>query len=177
MATKRERAELNKHWLRKWLRGTPHFVIGGEDNPYLLRWFVIPRNSVFNIYLHKFLRSDDDRALHDHPWWFASLILKGGYYEHRQGGRRYRHAGSVALRRPETLHRVELVRHKSATIPMYGSKPWVICSEKRCWTLVFTGPKIRNWGFACPKGWIPWQKFTEGSANGAEVTNGCGEYA
>lgn len=42
------------------------FTIGGHERPYLLRWFIIPRNRFFNIYLHKFLRSDDDRALLDH---------------------------------------------------------------------------------------------------------------
>ena len=51
-------------------RRAPDFVIGGSDNPYLLRWFLIPRNPVFNVYLHKFMRSDDDRALHTHPWLF-----------------------------------------------------------------------------------------------------------
>ena len=51
----------------------PDFIVGGKDNPYLLRWFVIPRNPVFNIYLHRFLRSDDDRALHDHPWGYSKV--------------------------------------------------------------------------------------------------------
>lgn len=53
----------------------PDFVIGDLSNPYLLRWWVIPRNRFFNVYLHKFLRDDDDRALHDHPWWSMSIIL------------------------------------------------------------------------------------------------------
>jgi hypothetical protein len=55
-------------WFKK-IAGSrpPDFVIGG-DSPYMLRWWIIPRNKFFNIYLHRFLRSDDDRALHDHPW-------------------------------------------------------------------------------------------------------------
>ena len=39
------------------------FVIGPPERPYLLRWWIIQRNRFFNIYLHKFLRSDDDLAL------------------------------------------------------------------------------------------------------------------
>lgn len=62
-------------------RRLPDFVIGGHDNPYLLRWHLIPRNAVFNIYLHKFLRDDDDRALHDHPWPWCSILLRGEYAE------------------------------------------------------------------------------------------------
>lgn len=32
-------------------------------------------------FLHKFLRSDADRELHDHPWPFKAVILWRGYYE------------------------------------------------------------------------------------------------
>jgi hypothetical protein len=34
----------------------------------------------FNIFLHRFLKSDPD-DVHDHPWPYATLIIKGGYYE------------------------------------------------------------------------------------------------
>ena len=53
----------------------PNAIIGGPENPYLLRWWLIPRNRWFNVYLHQFKRSDDDRALHDHPWINASIVL------------------------------------------------------------------------------------------------------
>lgn len=173
MANKRERRELNKHWLRKWLTGKPHFIIGGTENPYLLRWFVIPRNPWFNVYLHKFLRSDDDRALHDHPWWFVSLILKGAYWEHRSEGfvtgKKLRKAGSLAIRRPSTLHRVELEGEAVEVFKGYGGTPVYGWREKPTWTLIATGPKIRDWGFLCPKGWVQWETF--------DHNNGCGEYA
>lgn len=85
-------------------RRPPDFVIGGHERPYLLRWWVIPRNPVFNIYLHQFRRSDDDRALHDHPWLFnASWLLSGEYVEHtiKAGGllvRTRRRAGDWKFR-------------------------------------------------------------------------------
>lgn len=52
------KAVLKEFWyrLRKWLKGwiewKPHFVVGGPDNPYLLRWYVLPRNPFCNLYLH-----------------------------------------------------------------------------------------------------------------------------
>jgi hypothetical protein len=66
----------------------PDLVIGGDANPYLRRWYVIPRNPVFNIYLHEIVRSDEDRALHCHPWINLSILLEGSYVEHtiRAGG-------------------------------------------------------------------------------------------
>lgn len=63
-------------------RRAPDVVIGEVHRPYLLRWWVIPRNPVFNVYLHRFMRSDDDRALHDHPWSNLSILLRGSYGEH-----------------------------------------------------------------------------------------------
>ena len=63
-------------------RRPPDFIVGGKEDPYMLRWWIIPRNRWFNVYLHNFLRSDDDRAHHDHPWWNFSILLRGEYTEH-----------------------------------------------------------------------------------------------
>src|SRR4051795_6598747 len=100
---------LAKRLLRPFWR-EPDFYIGGKVNPYLLRWWVIPRNRFFNVYLHKFLRDDDDRALHDHPWVSLSVILRGGYIEHTATEVRRRGAGSVVFRRAKHAHRIELLR-------------------------------------------------------------------
>lgn len=137
------------------------FIIGGAETPYLYRWWLIPRNPVFNIYLHRIVRSDEDRALHDHPWWNLSVILKGSYIEHTiaAGGinrRRLRSAGAVKFRLGKAAHRLELV----------GTE---------CWTLFITGPRFRAWGFHCPDtGWVHWQKFTASDDNGA-VGRGCNQ--
>jgi hypothetical protein len=63
---------------------------------YLRRFFLINRDKKvtchdgtvqekrsWHVYLHKFYRGDTDRHLHDHPWPFKSLMLAGGYWEHR----------------------------------------------------------------------------------------------
>ena len=140
----------------------PDFIVGGKENPYLNRWFVIPRNRYFNIYLHEFRRSDDDRALHDHPWWWCSILLQGWYIEAtappvgwvlRERWQTFL-AGSIRIHRPGFAHRL------------------VIEPGTRCITLFFTGPRLREWGFHCPKGWVPWQKFTAANDAGS-VGAGC----
>ena len=137
----------------------PDFIIGGKQNPYLLRWFVIPRNPIANIYLHVFLRDDDDRALHDHPWPSVSIVLRGGYWEHLSGGRRHwRKPGAMVARRATCAHRVELSRLHEGVVPATS--------------LFLTGLRLRNWGFHCPQGWVPWQKFVASSDSGA-VGPGC----
>ena len=137
----------------------PDFVIGKPGDDYLRRWFVIPRNRVFNIYAHQFLRSDDDRALHDHPWWNASILLDGEYVEHTipQGGVQVRTlygAGDIKLRTAKAAHRVELV------------------DGKPCISLFITGPRLREWGFHCPAGWRHWKEFTA-PHNSGEIGPGC----
>jgi len=114
---------------------------------------ITSKNRLFNIYLHRFLRSDDDRALHDHPWWNCSIVLTGEYTEHSiaDGGvhrRRIRRAGSWTLRRATAAHRIEL--HAGP-----------------CVSLFLTGAKIREWGFHCPeKGWVHWRTFCDPEDSG-----------
>ena len=137
----------NGGWLRKWFRLEPHMIVGGSDNPYLLRWYVIPRNPVLNVYLHKFLRSDDDQALHDHPWWFVSLILKGRYAEISEKPLKIRTAGSLAFRRSSHRHRVELLCPPATMAEIaQATAPRDLVP---CWTVIVTGRKVREWGFWC----------------------------
>ena len=140
-------------------RRAPDFVIGDS---YLLRWWVIPRNRWFNIYLHDVRTSDDDRALHDHPWINVSILLSGCYIEHTiaAGGvehRLLRGAGDLVARRSIAAHRLELVDRMPAR------------------TIFITGPRIRAWGFHCPQaGWVHWQDFTA-PGDSSKVGRGCGE--
>ncbi len=136
----------------------PDFVIGDPARPYMLRWYLIPRNEWFNVYLHKFLRSDDDRAMHDHPWWSVSFVLSGRYIDHTPFGSRQYGRGSVIFRRATDRHRVELVDSQPA------------------WTLFITGRKVREWGFWCPQGWRHWKDFTRTTVEGMpgnEIGRGC----
>lgn len=137
----------------------PDLTIGSEENPYLRRWYVIPSNRFFNIYLHEFLRSDDDRALHDHPWWNLSIVLSGGYIEivpdrknPKGTDNKIRLPGSIVFRPAKARHRIVVY--------------------KPAWTLFLTGPRFREWGFHCPQGWVHWKKFTAGP-NGETVGKGC----
>jgi len=135
----------------------PDFIIGGAEAPYLRRWWLVPRNALVNIYLHQFLRSDDDRALHDHMYVNLSVLLEGEYVEHTiaQGGvcraRRYA-AGDWRIRLPTTAHRIEV--------------------DSPCWSLFITGPRVRQWGFHCPRGWRHWRDFVDDRDHGA-AGRGC----
>ncbi|MBA8886109.1 hypothetical protein FHW12_000300 [Dokdonella fugitiva] len=140
----------------------PDRIIGGDDDPYLLRWHLTERNRQGNAYAHEFRRSDDDRALHDHPWESCSIFLRGRYIEHTiaAGGVRHqvmRAAGDVVFRGPTDAHRIELID---------GDPPPI--------TLFLTGAVIRDWGFHCPdRGWVHWEQFMNPADGGSTIGRGC----
>jgi hypothetical protein len=141
-------------WASEIMTRVPDFEIGLPV--YLQRWFVVPRNVGANNYLHRILRDDDDRALHDHPWRNTSYLIFGRYREITPEGVFIREAGDIVEREATALHRLELI------------------AGEPCISLFSTGPKIREWGFDCPQGWKHWKDFTAGT-NGELVGPGCGE--
>lgn len=177
----------NRFIFARW----PDFIVGAdaEGGPYLLRWYVTPWRRwreqseanptawrrlkaavaawLPNLYVHMFLRDDDDRALHDHPSWACSLILDGAYLEHTiaDGGihqRRNWNAGSLRFLPTRHTHRIEL--------PSVGGGSDI---RVPCVTLFLFGPTVREWGFHCPqRGWVHWREFTAPGRPG-EVGRGC----
>lgn len=142
-------------WADSVMLRDPDFIIGEN---YLRRWWIIPRNFSCNVYLHEINRSDDDRAMHDHPWDNRTVILQGGYIEHTPVGSVTRKAGDIIDRPADSVHRLEMI-------------PGV-----RTITLFTTGPVVREWGFACPNGWVPWRDFVD-DRDAGQVGRGCGEHS
>ena len=122
--------------------GRHRIILDRQSNePYLERYYVFLKDRKrfpFNIFIHKFLKSDPD-DVHDHPWPYATLILKGGYYEwvpqfnsqgQKMGSIRYwRGPGHFRICKATSYHRIEL-------------DPGV-----ECWTMFMPGPQRREWGF------------------------------
>ncbi len=102
--------------------------------------------------LHHILRSDDDRAFHDHPWPYLTLVLRGGYWEIRPhydtSGiyvcevRKWHGPGSILWRPANSWHRLELPDGQTA------------------WTLFTTGAYRQTWGFLPnPVAKIPYREY------------------
>lgn len=104
---------------------------------YLIRFYVLMKERPwwfpFNLFLHQILRSDGG-GLHDHPWWYVTIVLAGGYWETTTTGRRWIKPGSILVRRSTSLHRLEIAPHKP------------------CWTLFLCGRRKREWGFVNSRG-------------------------
>jgi hypothetical protein len=107
--------------------------LGLPSCPYVVRWSV--QTPFGSVRLHHWLGPDDDRAYHDHPWWFVTLVLRGRYADkspwidgRQRGGFDYLKAGSIRFRP---------ALHQHTVVPGKGG----------AWTLLVTGPPTRAWGF------------------------------
>ena len=108
--------------------GFTHDVVANDGVPYLERWILW---FGVTLRLHRFLDSDQDRAPHDHPWWFVTMPFSAyGEYYLTDEGEHYRLVKPWRLhfRSPHFRHRVQILKTPS-------------------WTLVMTGLKSKEWGF------------------------------
>ena len=152
-----------RKWFLQWLEriGRKRIVMDRINNePYLERYYLFLKDRTrfpFNVFLHRFLKSDPD-DVHDHPWPYATLILKGGYWEWRpqfnaKGEKiaefaTWRGAGSFRTCGATSYHRIEL-------------DPNI-----ECWTLFMPGPQQRDWGFLSKGKWIQHEEYlTERAAH------------
>ena len=125
-----------------------------SDLPYLERYYVFLKDRgnqfPFNVFVHKFLKSDPD-DVHDHPWPYATLILRGGYWEwtpqfDSNGNKageiaKWHSAGSLRFAKANSYHRIELD------------------PDIECWTLFMPGRKKRDWGFLVKNTWVQWEQY------------------
>lgn len=134
----------------------------GADNPAgpMLRRYMIFQGERFGVYVHRFFRPDVDRDLHDHPWWFWSLVLRGGYLEQ---------LADVATGPFEDRQRWCL-RGRAHAMPLRSAHR-VVHVLPNTWTLLLVGPKSREWGFFVNRDrdegplWVEWRTYGALTAN------------
>lgn len=101
----------------------------------------------FSIYIHKIYKSDQDLHLHDHPWNYFNMILKGGYIEETIENNckkknvmiHYRYSFRKATQCHKILHMIT---------------PCVT-------TLFITGKSYRTWGYQVNDAWIDHMTYRE----------------
>jgi len=126
-----------------------------SKEPYLERYYIFLKDRTwfpFNVFIHKFLKSDPD-DVHDHPWPYATLILKGGYNEwvptFDKDGKKigevchWRGPGHFRISSANSYHRIEMVEGVAA------------------WTMFMPGPQKREWGFLVKDKWIQNEQYFE----------------
>lgn len=120
-----------------------------QEEAFLVRT-IICRNRFFNIFIHRFLKSDPE-TLHDHPWNFLSFIIRGSYIEEIEsnGNRVYliRSASNrrLAFRKATMFHRIKLFKQYS-----YRNAPITLC---------VTFNRQKSWNYLTETGPVKWRKY------------------
>lgn len=136
---------------------TPYFHIAGEEGLYMGRWWLMPRWTLtvdgqghlmpkawmpFSVRIHHICRPDHDRDLHDHPFNYRTIILRGCYVEEDIfGATRARITGDTAAATAQTFHRIAEV------------------SDGGVWTLFIMGRRINPWGFLVGGRKVHWRDY------------------
>lgn len=148
---------LLKFWMNVMERLERKRIIMDRSNkePYLERYYIFLKDRdnssfPFNVFIHKFLKSDPD-DLHDHPWGYFTFILHGGYYEyveiesivHVDGKEEKKSEIHKFWRGPGFYQRVPL-----------GHKHRIeLKNNVNAWTLFIPFKIERKWGFFTKHGW------------------------
>lgn len=157
-------------WLIRLAKKTPYFhIISPQTGEvYMERYWLFnpyppsePQNRKRNwfhisIRLHRIMRPDDDRHMHDHPWNARTVILRGSYSEVRplrdpvlhailrnlcDGHHYIRNAGDTATLKYGEYHRIASV------------------SDGGVWTLFITGKYRGTWGFMVDGIKVPYREY------------------
>ncbi len=119
-----------------------------HSQEYLCRYFIL-KTKWQRIYLHRIESSDAGPCMHNHPWWFLSIILRGGCTEHVPHDIFNRRPGQFTYLPVGILHHQEL------------SKP--------AWSILIGGPVTRAWGFMTPSGWRLFERHNKSQKTAVTV--------
>lgn len=139
--------------------------LGKPNCPYMVRWVLILFG--YSIRIHHWIRSDDKRYFHDHPWNFLTIVLKGGYddvspiYYPLQDNIKLNknQFGTLLCDKKNNGNVIGIKLHETLSFGNFKfrkaeHKHYVDVPKNGCWTLLFCGKQIRKWGF-----WIKVNQF------------------
>lgn len=152
-------------------RRRPDFVVG---RGHMIRWYLVPRNPLANVYLHKHC-GDDPADMHDHMYASISLVLSGSIAEYyveearkvHNMGRKLSSNGSYDLVRAARRRRLE---EGQVVVRSSRMAHRLALRSSEAWTIFVTGPRVKSWGFWCPRGFQPFERYVErrGLSSGCE---------
>ena len=122
--------------MRRYRTGTRWCVWRWTHAPFLTRLHIV-KAPWFAVCLHWIHKPDAEPHEHDHPVSFLSLILRGWYHQSWNGGH-FKPSRWLNLVRATDRHRITAVGPGTLT-------------------LCFMGPKVREWGYHTPRGWVHWK--------------------
>ena len=124
----------------------------GAAAAYMRRWRLLALPQGRRVYLHHFTGDDWSEDMHDHPKAFVSVGLWGSYIEETPYFTRRRTDPNLPTRRRETFRAPWIRRFPPSHVHR-------LIVPRGAWTLVYTGPRRRPWGFWRDGEWIHWRRY------------------
>ena len=109
----------------------------------------------FGVLWHRIFLPDSDRDPHDHPWPFASFVVRGGYREQIYPD-------------PASLDRFIVRDWKRFSWHIVGTEAAhrIIHVSPGTITLILTGRRLREWGFWTSRGFVNWRSYRKSPKSG-----------
>ena len=134
--------------------------LGKSECPYMKR-LILWMGPLGTLRLHKFYRSDQDEALHDHPWWFVTFPLRSY--------REWVPLPPGLLTKPELGGTLLSERGDRMLVDVKAFRPHfrpaeyrhAVVVDKPGFTIVLTGPRKRSWGFWVKSMFTHWREWTD----------------
>lgn len=126
---------------------------------FLNRWG-LAHDRIGGFYIHHIPGQDPGMDLHDHPWPFITIVLRGGYVDVQA----QIHADGQAHDKETRFPWGKMDRYGYLSGPRIHRMPLdvahrIVGARPNTWTLVLRGPTRREWGFYPPGGKVSWTEY------------------
>lgn len=126
-----------------------------KPNGTYMRRYLAQLDNGRSMRLHNIRMSDNDRDPHGHPFAFTSVILWGGYREEIYVA--VKASGGTSRRTVWSVPRVAIVDRgmfSVCRVPADRLHKVKLIDNRPAWTLCFTGPRVKPWGFYTRSGFV-----------------------
>jgi hypothetical protein len=113
-----------------------------EGKLHFRRWEIL-KTRWFSIYIHGIYEADQDKHLHNHPWDYKSIVLKGSYIEETLTGNNVMRPLKMVTRDGKDYHKIKELKSKSV------------------YTLFIVSPVKRIWGYLVDGSWMNHEEYRE----------------
>lgn len=113
-----------------------------EGKLHFRRWEIL-KTRWFSIYIHGIYAADQDKHLHNHPWDYKSIVLKGSYIEETLTGNNVMRPLKMVTRDGKDYHKIKELKSKSV------------------YTLFIVSPVKRIWGYLVDGSWMNHEEYRE----------------
>jgi hypothetical protein len=137
------------------LRRVKVYETGNPDHLLITRFRIIT-TPWFGVMVHALETPDETRHLHNHPWPFVTMILRGGYDQLwapslEDAAKAVATGASPITKRMRAGSIGRMNRHQFHAIATLHRRP--------TWTLFMTGPRGGAWGFATADGFVDHDEY------------------